>query len=70
MRTPSPMACASAELLGHPTTERPFVFFPIGFSLNGAQAPDLHRKLLDDVRTIDRELPTSNAARDPATERR
>ena len=49
---------------------RIFVLFPIGFPLDGAQVPHLHRKSLDEVRIIVGELPTSDVTPDAGTERR
>jgi nitroreductase len=49
--TPSPMAFLS-RLLERPENERPFVLFPVGFPMPGAQVPVLRRKSLDEVRTI------------------
>jgi nitroreductase len=54
--TPSPMAFLS-ELLGRPENERPFVLFPIGYPVPGAQVPVLQRKPLADVRTIVGDVP-------------
>jgi iodotyrosine deiodinase len=67
--TPSPMAFLT-KLLGRPDNERPFVLFQIGFPLDGAQVPDLHRKSLAEVRTIVGELPISALASDAGTESR
>ena len=49
--TPSPMAFLSS-VLGRPSNERPFVLFPIGYPMDGAQVPDLRRKGLDEVRVL------------------
>jgi iodotyrosine deiodinase len=65
--TPSPMAFLT-KLLGRPDNERPFVLFPIGFPLDGAQVPDLHRKSLDEVRTIVGGIPISAQAPDAGTD--
>jgi nitroreductase len=46
--TPSPMAFLR-ELLGRPTSERPFVLFPIGYAAEDCRVPDLSRKTLDEV---------------------
>ena len=46
--TPSPMAFLRT-LLGRPANERPFVMFPVGHALDGAQVPDLRRKPLAEI---------------------
>lgn len=46
--TPSPMAFLS-RVLDRPDNERPFVLFPVGHPVPGAQVPDLRRKSLDEV---------------------
>ena len=55
--TPSPMAFLT-RLLGRPENERPFVLFPVGLPMPGVQVPDLHRKPLDEVRTIIGDAPS------------
>jgi len=49
--TPTPMAFLS-KLLGRPSSERPFVLFPVGYPNDDALVPDLARKSLDDVLVI------------------
>ena len=46
--TPTPMAFLS-RILGRPSSERPFILFPIGYPNDGALVPALERKRLDDV---------------------
>ncbi len=46
--TPSPMGFLG-ELLKRPSSERPFVLFPVGFPAADATVPDLKRKPLSDV---------------------
>lgn len=46
--TPSPMAFLR-ELLGRPSSERPFILFPIGYAAEDCHVPDLERKPLSDV---------------------
>jgi iodotyrosine deiodinase len=46
--TPSPMAFLRT-LLGRPESERPFILFPIGYSSETCQVPDLTRKSLDAI---------------------
>ncbi len=47
--TPSPMKFLS-HLLERPSSERPFVLFPIGYPEPGSLVPDLARKPLDEIR--------------------
>lgn len=46
--TPNPMAFLS-EILGRPTTERPYILFPIGYPADDCEVPDLTRKPLGDA---------------------
>jgi len=46
--TPSPMAFLRT-LLGRPENERPFILFPIGYSADDCEVPDLRRKSLAEV---------------------
>ena len=46
--TPSPMKFL-AELLGRPSSERPFLLLPVGFPAEGCEVPDLSRKPLEAV---------------------
>ena len=46
--TPSPMAFLT-RLLDRPTTERPFILFPIGYPEPGAVVPKLERKPLGEI---------------------
>ena len=46
--TPSPMAFLT-ELLQRPSSERPFILFPVGFAADDSRVPDLKRKRLSDV---------------------
>ena len=46
--TPSPMAFLG-KLLDRPANERPFILFPVGYTAEGAQVPNLTRKPLDEV---------------------
>jgi len=46
--TPNPMAFLT-ELLGRPSTERPYILFPIGYPASGCQVPDLRRKPLTEA---------------------
>lgn len=46
--TPSPMTFLRT-LLGRPENERPFILFPIGYSAEDCQVPDLTRKPLADI---------------------
>ena len=41
--TPSPMAFLT-ELLQRPSSERPFILFPVGFAADDSRVPDLKRK--------------------------
>lgn len=50
--TPSPMGFLR-DILGRPTTERPFVLFPVGHPAADATVPDLRRKGLDEVAIFD-----------------
>jgi nitroreductase len=49
--TPSPMGFLS-QVLGRPGNERPFLLVPVGYPAEGALVPVLHKKALDEVRTI------------------
>jgi len=45
--TPSPMKFLN-EILGRPTSERPFLLLVTGYPADGAEVPDIHRKPLND----------------------
>jgi nitroreductase len=49
--TPSPMGFLS-RVLGRPRNERPFLLVPVGYPAEGTLVPVLHKKTLDEVRTI------------------
>ena len=49
VHTPSPMGFLVKEL-GRPANERPFAIIPVGYPAENAQAPDLVKKSLEDVR--------------------
>ena len=46
--TPSPMNFLQ-KVLGRPENERPFLLIPVGYPIEGAEVPDIHRKQADDV---------------------
>ena len=46
--TPSPMRFLS-EILERPDNERPFLLIPVGYPMDPAYVPDIHRKTLDEV---------------------
>jgi nitroreductase len=46
--TPNPMGFLT-ELLGRPTTERPYILFPVGYPARDAEVPDLQRKSVADT---------------------
>lgn len=46
--TPSPMRFLN-EILGRPSSERPFVLLVVGYAANDATVPDLTRKSVDDI---------------------
>lgn len=46
--TPNPMGFLT-ELLGRPTTERPYILFPVGYPAWDAEVPDLARKPLSET---------------------
>ena len=48
--TPSPMGFLN-EILGRPSTERPFLLLVVGHPAKGAEVPDIQRKSLDDFVT-------------------
>ena len=45
--TPSPMKFLN-EILGRPTSERPFLLLVVGYPAAGAEVPDINRKVLDE----------------------
>lgn len=51
--TPSPMAFLS-RILRRPTHERPFLLIPVGHPAEDCMVPDIQRKPLDEIMTIDR----------------
>jgi len=51
--TPTPMAFLS-KLLGRPDNERASIVFPVGYPVDGTLVPDLAKKNLDEILTIDR----------------
>jgi nitroreductase len=51
--TPSPMKFLS-RILDRPEHERPFLLIPVGYPAPGAQVPDLERKGLDQIMTVDK----------------
>lgn len=46
--TPSPMGFL-AEILERPANEKPYILFPVGYSAENAQVPDLKRKTLKEI---------------------
>jgi len=54
--TPSPMKFLN-EILGRPTSERPFLLLVVGYPADGARVPDIHRKDLADFATFVDGLP-------------
>lgn len=46
--TPSPMGFLS-EILERPANEKPYILFPVGYSSEDAQVPQIQRKSLDQV---------------------
>jgi nitroreductase len=46
--TPNPMGFLS-EILHRPSTERPYILFPVGYPDPGCEVPDLKRKPLDEA---------------------
>ena len=46
--TPNPMGFLS-EILGRPSTERPYILFPVGYPAPDCTVPDLTRKPLDEA---------------------
>ena len=51
--TPSPMKFLSG-ILGRPGNERPFLVIPLGYPADDCTVPDIRRKSLDRIMTIDR----------------
>jgi nitroreductase len=49
--TPNPMGFLS-EIFERPTTERPYILFPVGYPAVDATVPDLERKKLDQILKI------------------
>ena len=49
--TPSPMKFLN-EILGRPTSERPFLLLVTGYPADGAEVPDIQRKPLDEFATF------------------
>lgn len=49
--TPSPMKFLN-EILGRPSSERPFLLLVVGYPAADARVPDIERKLLDDHMTF------------------
>jgi nitroreductase len=49
--TPSPMKFLT-EVLGRPSHERPFVLLPVGYPAADAEVPDLSRKPLHEIMTL------------------
>jgi len=50
--TPTPMAFLS-KLLGRPDNERASIVFPVGYPVDGTMVPDIERKGLDEILTIE-----------------
>ncbi|MFY9331806.1 MAG: nitroreductase family protein [Candidatus Nanopelagicales bacterium] len=49
--TPNPMGFLS-EILNRPSTERPYILFPVGYAANDCKVPALQRKSLSDALII------------------
>ncbi|MFI9381809.1 nitroreductase family protein [Kutzneria sp. NPDC052558] len=49
--TPNPMAFLT-ELFDRPTTERPYILFPVGYPADDCEVPDLRRKPLSEALVI------------------
>ncbi|MEM9334646.1 MAG: nitroreductase family protein [Pseudomonadota bacterium] len=49
--TPSPMKFLN-QILGRPTSERPFLLLVVGYPADDAEVPDITRKSLDDFTTF------------------
>ena len=49
--TPNPMGFLS-EILQRPSTERPYILFPVGYPARDCEVPDLQRKPLDEALII------------------
>jgi iodotyrosine deiodinase len=49
--TPNPMAFLT-EILERPSTERPYILFPVGYAATECTVPDLQRKPLDQALVI------------------
>ncbi len=49
--TPSPMKFLN-EILGRPTTERPFLLLVVGYPAESCEVPDISRKALDEFATF------------------
>ena len=49
--TPNPMTFLT-EILGRPSTERPYILFPVGYAAPGCTVPDLQRKSLDQALVV------------------
>lgn len=49
--TPSPMKFLN-EILGRPTSERPFLLLVVGYPADDARVPDIHRKTLPEFTTF------------------
>ena len=54
--TPSPMRFLS-EVLGRPTNEKPFLLIPVGYPTDDCRVPDIERKPLAEIMTVDPETP-------------
>jgi iodotyrosine deiodinase len=49
--TPSPMGFLG-RILGRPRNERPYVLIPVGHPAPGALVPNIHKKSLEEIRTV------------------
>lgn len=60
--TPSPMGFLR-EILGRPTSERPFIMFPVGRPTDDCTVPDLRRRSLEEVSLFLTDSEAANPAR-------
>ncbi|MCE9619584.1 MAG: nitroreductase family protein [Planctomycetes bacterium] len=51
--TPSPMKFLTS-ILGRPAHERPYLLIPLGYPAEDCMVPDIHRKSLDQIMSVDR----------------
>lgn len=66
--TPNPMAFLT-EILGRPSSERPYILFPVGYPADDCEVPRLSRKPLDQALVVEGERAPGEAGTAPTRER-